>query len=234
MSLSASVIIPAYDEPVLLSQCLSALRDQTADEVVVAASDETTQRIAKRHAACDTVVSDDRNGAGAARNRAVDASSGNILLFTDADTIVPPDWVSTHRRHYADSSVIGVGGPARPLDGSTKDEILFKLLSDYYYRVFWPVGFTQLPTFNCSYRRSTFLEHDGFDEEIPFMEDTELSLRLRDAGELVYDAETRVDTSARRENTEGYVSVFLTYAHAYFSHYVLNSDFEDGYFNRVK
>ena len=229
MQLSASVIVPAYEEPVFLSQCLSSLRSQQA-EVIVVASDETTQTVAESHAACDLVVNDKQNGAGAARNQGVEASSGEILLFTDADTIVPPDWVSNHCRHYSDADVIGVGGPAQPLDGDEKDEIMFKILSDYWYRVSWPVGFIQLPTFNCSYRRSTFLEHDGFDEEIPFMEDTELSLRLRDVGEFVYDPQTCVETSARRENNEGYVSVFLTYVEAYVSHYVLDKEFEGGYF----
>jgi len=230
MAVSASVIVPAYEEPVFLSQCLSSLRRQPA-EVVVVASDAPTRHVAERHAACDLVVEDEGEGAGAARNRGVEASSGDVLLFTDADTTVPGDWVENHRRHYADPEVVGVGGPARPLDGDRRDDLLFRLLSDYWFRLSWPLGFLQLPTFNCSYRRVTFLSDGGFDEGIPFMEDTELSLRLRDAGEFVYDPETRVATSVRRENEQGYLSLFLLYADAYVRYYVLDEEFDGEYFD---
>ena len=229
MPVSASVIVPAYEEPVFLSQCLSSLRGQAA-EVVVVASDAPTRHVAQSHAACDLVVEDDGEGAGAARNRGVEASTGDVLLFTDADTTVPPEWVATHCRHYDNPSVVGVGGPARPLDGDTADEVLFRILSDYWFRASWPLGFIQLPTFNCSYRRSTFLEHGGFDEGIPFMEDTELSLRLRDTGEFVYDPGTRVATSVRRESDQGYLSLFLLYARAYVYYYVLDREFDGEYF----
>lgn len=62
------------------------------------------------------------------------------------------------------------------------------------------------------------------------MEDTEFSLRIKKAGEMVYDPTTCVRTSVRRESEEGYLSVFLTYAQAYVSHYVLNRKFEGEYF----
>lgn len=228
---SASVVVPAYEEPDNLQRCLSALADQDAEVVVVAGGDDHTDAVAREHPACDHVVSDEGNGAGAARNRGVEAASGEVLLFTDADTVVPERWVATHRRHYSDDDVIGVGGPARPLEGGLKHRVLFKLLSDYWYRVSWPLGFVQQPTFNCSYRRDVFEAGGGFDEDIPFMEDTELSMRLKEYGEVVYDPATAVRTSVRRERDEGYLSVFVTYARAYFDYYVRGEDFDGQYFD---
>lgn len=229
MGFVVSAVVPAYEDVDQLARCLDALAGQDAEVVVVAGTDADATA-AVEHDAVDVVVRDEGGGAGAARNRGAAAASGDVLCFTDADTVVPDDWVASHERYYADDGVVGVGGPARPLEGSLTDRALFRLLSDYWYRVSWPVGFVQLPTFNCSYRASTFHENGGFDEDIPFMEDTELSMRLRDAGEFVYDTDTRVRTSARREQDEGYVSLFATYAKGYLDYYVLGRSPDDGYF----
>jgi glycosyltransferase involved in cell wall biosynthesis len=228
---TASVVVPAYNEADRLEQCLSSLAGQDAEVVVVAGGDDGTPELAASHDAVDVVVRDENRGPGAARNRGVEAASGDVVLFTDADTVVPEDWVVTHRRHYEDDDVVGVGGPAAPLEGGLRNRVLFTLLSDWWYRVSWPVGFVQLPTFNCSYRTATFREHGGFDESIPMMEDTELSLRLRDAGTLPYDPETRVETSARREQDEGYLSLFATYVSAYVTYFLLGREpDEEGFF----
>lgn len=230
MSLSCSVVIPAYEEAARLRRCLDPLTDQDAEVLVVVGGDDETEVIAGAHEACDVVLRDVGTGAGAARNRGVEAAIGDVVLFTDADTVVPTDWVELHRRHYADPEVIGVGGPARPLEGGLKDRLLFKLLSDYWYRISWPVGIVQLPTFNCSYRTSVFREHGWFDEELQFMEDTELSLRLKDVGVISYDPATCVRTSARRERREGYWSVFLTYLRTYVRYYLFGRDPRGDYF----
>lgn len=228
---SASVVVAAHNEAALLERCLSALAEQDAELVVVASGGDGTREIAAAHDAVDVLVRDEERGPGAARNRGVDAASGDIVLFTDADTVVPSDWVETHRRHYADEDVVGAGGPARPLEDGWRNRVLFKVLSDWWYRVSWPLGFVQQPTFNCSYRASVFREHDGFDEDIPMMEDTELSLRVRHSGDIVYDPDTEVETSARREENDGYLSLFVTYVGAYVSYYLLGRDpDEEGFF----
>lgn len=234
MTVSVSVIVPAYEEPGNVARCLASLQGQDAEVVVVAGGEDDDATVARNHPVADVVVEDDGRGAGAARNRGVEAASGDVLGFTDADTVVPEDWVANHRRHYADDDVVGVGGPAQPLEDSLKDRLLFRVLSDYWYRVSWPVGFIQLPTFNCSYRATTVRANDGFDEDIPFMEDTELSMRLRSEGEFVYDPETCVETSARREQDEGYLSLFATYVKGYLDYYVLDRNPDEGYFSSRK
>ncbi|MFB6224504.1 MAG: glycosyltransferase [Haloarcula sp.] len=228
--MDAAVIVPACNEAETLSRCLAPFESQAAELVVVAGGDDKTERVARETPFVDTVVRCDEGGAGTARNRGAAAATKSILLFTDADTVVPDDWVRLHLRHYADDDVVGVGGPARPLETSLKHRVLFKLLSDYWYRVSWPLGFIQQPGFNCSFRADTFESADGFNEEIPFMEDTELSLRLKDSGRIVYDTDTCVATSARREADEGYLSLFAKYLRGYANHYILRREFDADYF----
>lgn len=225
-----SVIIPAYNEADTIGDTLDSLRGQEAEVVVVVDGDDRTGEIAEDHDTVSEVVDGSGNGAGAARNRGVCRSDGDVVLFTDADTLVSDDWVANHRRHYADRRVVGVGGPATSIRDDLKDRLLFKLLSDYWYRVTWPVGFVQQPGFNCSFRRRPFVEEGGFNEEIPFMEDTEMSMRMKERGRIVYDTDTEVATSARREVREGYFNLFLQYARAYLDYYVFDRELEDGYF----
>ncbi|WP_440771324.1 glycosyltransferase [Natronorubrum sp. DTA28] len=212
---TASVVVPAREEVARLERTLDSLAKQVFDgelEVVVVASGSATLAAAREHSVTDRVLVDEwENGPGAARNRGAEAATGELLLFTDADTVVPPAWVRCHRRHYATPSVVGVGGPLRPITGAVRHRLLFRLLSDWWYRLSWPLGFVQQPGCNCSVRRSAFEAVGGFDESLPFLEDTDLSLRLRDEGVVVYDHTCPVETSARRQREEGYLPLFLAY-----------------------
>lgn len=223
---TASVIVPARDEGDLLARTLDSLAAQCGaiayEVIVVAAGDDGTIAAARDHPATDRVVVDDRrDGAGRARNAGAAVADGDLLLFTDADTVVPPSWVRRHRRHYANAEVAGVGGPMRPLEGGVRHRIAFRVLSDWWYRLSWPVGFVQQPGCNCSVRREAFEAIGGFDESLPFVEDTELSLRLADRGTVVYDRRCPVWTSARRQAAEGYGSLFFAYLIGYVECFLL-------------
>ncbi|WP_137288273.1 glycosyltransferase [Natronorubrum halophilum] len=216
---AASVVVPARDEPRRLERTLDSLAAQAFDgslEVIVVASGDETLAAARAHPVAERVLVDDRrDGPGSARNEGAAIAIGDVLLFTDADTVVPRAWVRAHLRHYATPAVVGVGGPLRPLAGTLRHDVLFRVLSDWWYRVSWPLGFVQQPGCNCSVRRSAFEAVGGFDDALSFLEDTDLSPRLREAGLVVYDHRCPVATSSRRQEREGYVSLFLAYLVGY-------------------
>ncbi len=215
----ASVVVPAHDEGDRLDRTLDALAAQRFDgrlEVIVVASGETTVTVARERSVVDRVLVDDCGaGPGPARNRGATAADGDVVLFTDADTVVPPTWVRRHWRHYATPEVVGVGGPLRPLESDVRHRVSFRVLSDWWYRACWPVGFVQQPGPNCSVRRTAFEAVDGFDESLGFLEDTDLSLRLAREGTVVYDHTCPVETSARRQERVGYARLFLCYLAGY-------------------
>lgn len=225
------MIIPAYNEEDSIAGTLDSLKGQGAEVVVVADGDDSTRDIAEGHEAVDKIVSSSGNGAGPARNRGVEASEGDLVLFTDADTVVPENWVSRHLEHYKDEEVVGVGGPAGSREENLKDRIMFRIVSDYWYRISWPFGFVQQPGFNSSFRKEDFLDEGGFNKKISFLEDTELSLRMKKHGKIPFDKETKVRTFARRENEEGYFSLFFKFVKAYTNYYVLDNGIEQDYFD---
>ncbi|MCU4753842.1 glycosyltransferase [Halobacteria archaeon AArc-curdl1] len=228
-----SVIIPAKAEGYRLGQTLDSISEQQFDstaEVIVVACGGATIEVARRHAVVDRVLEETvpestasesnatERGPGQARNRGSRVATGDILLFTDADTVVPPTWIQDHYRHYLTPAIVGVGGPLEPLERQLRHRLCFRVLSDWWYRVSWPVGFVQQPGPNCSVRRSAFEEVDGFDESLPFLEDTDLSLRLRSTGVLVYDRTCPVRTSTRRQQRVGYFRLFITYLLGYLAY----------------
>jgi cellulose synthase/poly-beta-1,6-N-acetylglucosamine synthase-like glycosyltransferase len=227
----ATVVIPAHNESDNLGRTLDALYGQDTGVIVVVGGTDGTATVARTHPTVNCVIEDAaENGPAAARNRGARAAETEVVCFTDADTIVRPGWVTRHLRHYHDPSVVGVGGPLRPFDGDLSDEVLFKFLSDWWYRISWLFGFVQASGNNCSYRRESFLDAGGFDESMSFIEDTDCSLRMNRRGTVVYDPRATVETSVRRQSEAGYFGLFLTYVAGY-SRYVLGCDPGGEYFH---
>ena len=109
------VVIPVHNEEALLGDCLQSVRQAAADplldaepvEVVVVldACIDRSAALAIRHKA--QIVSLNARCVGAAR--ALGASwaldyGARWIAFTDADTIVPPNWLSVQLELYADAT----------------------------------------------------------------------------------------------------------------------------------
>ena len=115
---STSVLVPSLGRPSSLEECLRALGRQTVapgEVIVVWQGDDTTTRdTAERMAGeltCPVrVVHQPEAGIVPAENRALEAASGELILLTDDDAVVPPDWVERHASYYADPTIGAVGG----------------------------------------------------------------------------------------------------------------------------
>jgi len=108
-----------------------------------------------------------------ARNRGVEGSHGDYVLFCDDDVLTPPGWIAAHAAAHRDGDRV-VNGPilnvsseaSRPLPSPAN-----------YSRAF-------LCTCNASLSKRAFVDVGGFDESFDLYgwEDTELGLRLRERG----------------------------------------------------
>lgn len=115
-----SVIIPSYNKALPLMLTLTAFETQTYShdqfEVVVVndgSTDDTMERLSRYRPSYRLIpVSlDETAGRSAARNRGVEAASGEILIFCDPDFLVTPDFVKTHdsyHRQHRNAVVSGV------------------------------------------------------------------------------------------------------------------------------
>jgi glycosyltransferase involved in cell wall biosynthesis len=117
-----SIVVPAFNEELLLPKCLESLlaQDYAGDlEILVVdnASSDGTARVARSHGV--KVISEPIRGYSHALIAGFSAASGEIIACTDADTVVPPDWVSSMIREYVHRpELVAIGGEVEYVDAS--------------------------------------------------------------------------------------------------------------------
>lgn len=201
-----SVVIPAYNEEKCIGQCLFSLTKQDTKEpfeviVVNNASTDRTAEVAQQYE--DRlhlrVIQEEHKGRGRARTAGFALAKGDIILSTDADTIVPPHWIEALSSPLrTGGNVVGVSSPCIFM-GSTrwKRKVLsFQWILMRLYRFFW--GHFWLNGFSFAIRKDTYEKAGGFNADIDSQEDTDLSKRVAPMGIILFLPGTAVVTSARR------------------------------------
>ena len=112
--MTVSVVIPCYNEEKYIGKCLESIVQQTQkpDEVIVVDNNcaDRTVEIAKKFGA--RIVKEKNQGIITARNTGFDAAKYEIIARTDADAILPPDWISKIKEHFKDPNLGTLSGPA--------------------------------------------------------------------------------------------------------------------------
>ena len=233
-----SVVIPTRDRWEMLARCLKALdaaceRVDGAVEVLIAddGSAETVELGQGSNIAVRVLRRESAGGSGAARNLALTAASGPLVLFIDDDIEVELDLVERHIRHHQlhparSEALVGIvtWTRARPVSAHMRwlerggPLFAFDTIADP--RNVDPAHFC---TANVSVKRSLLGEVEGpFDERLRRFTDVELGVRLAGAGmRLQYDPlavawHLRHDTPAStdaRMRVVGEASVMLDAIH---------------------
>jgi cellulose synthase/poly-beta-1,6-N-acetylglucosamine synthase-like glycosyltransferase len=127
---SVSVVIAAHDEARSIGDRVDNLLavDYPTDclEIVIASdgsSDRTVAEARRRDDPRVRVLDLPRTGKADALNAAVAASTGEILVFSDANTAYAPDAIRQLVRSFADPDVGGVAGNQVYLPGAAKGEL---------------------------------------------------------------------------------------------------------------
>ncbi|HLQ65723.1 MAG TPA: glycosyltransferase [Candidatus Limnocylindrales bacterium] len=212
--MNVSVVVPAFNEEALLAACLDSLlaQDYAGEiEIIVVdnASTDATAEIALARGV--RVVSEPERGYSRALASGFAAASGEVIATTDADTVVPPDWISRLVREYHEHpDAVAVGGEivfCRPNRRARLfTHALLPLVNLVDRRC--PEG-PHLWGANFSVRRCAFLAAGGWNLDFNLQVDTELSERLRAHGRVVLLEDLRVFTSCRRWNRVLGRSLFL-------------------------
>lgn len=155
-------------------------------------------------------------GTGALRNLAVRAAQGSILLFTDSDCIVDPDWIDRAIAAVSSDHPIVAGGIRFPM-GNIWD-LGDNLAIFHGVHVSRPAGPApgHVGTNNLAVMRSVFDALNGFDDELTVGEDGDFLDRARRAGHAVwFDPSFAVRHQSNRDTAEKVRAHARWYAEGY-------------------
>jgi len=232
-----SVVIPALNEEEEIGECLESMHQQSFPyfEVIVAdnGSTDATASIARVHGA--HVIEERERGIARARQAGFEAARGEIIASTDADTIVPPNWI--RRIHHAfseDHTLCAVFGPFHLKRGSSPDPRINRLLpyleriGTSYHRGTTALGLPQFSGTNFAVRKGVFFQTGGFRSPkdghyYQRSEDIQLGLKLHRAGKVRFLEDLAVCTSARKLNKDLW-KIPISNVPDYFSFFIRNGD----------
>ncbi len=190
-ALDASVIVATRDRHDLLADLVSSLAQSAVLPRELIVVDDGSVRPVDEHQLRRSlpvrvrVVRNERSvGPGAARNRGVHASRGEILLFTDDDCVVDAGWAEhlVAALVGGNEELGGVGGRVRARDRDVVSRYyeLHRILEPRAHDAAHPRRVPYLVTANCAIRRDAFMRAGGFDGRIPAAggEDAALSMRI--------------------------------------------------------
>lgn len=196
-----SVIVPTYNEEQNIERCLRSLANQTVPketyEVIVVDGNSKDQTRELAEPLADAVFIQKSKRVGGARNDGAMAASGEIIATTDADCIIPPDWVERIARNFAEREIVQLYGMVYPIE-----EGFWNRLSLAGANTFSWVGYHTRTIYftlgcNTAFDRDAFMEA-GMYRCIDAGDDLEIAQRMRKLGKVYLDPGLKVGFSMRR------------------------------------
>lgn len=195
-----SVVIPVYNEELYIRRCLEAVTTQedVADEIIIIDNNCTDKTIEIASQFNVKIVKEAEQGICAARNAGFNVARYDIIARTDADTIVPSDWIKKIRSNFESSPIDALGGPfvyyELPIRTSLFSNIFYGLI-----RVIQTHN--TLIGFNMAIKKQMWntVKSSVCHDVDKIHEDIDLAIHVdKKNGKIKYDRTLIVRTSARR------------------------------------
>jgi GT2 family glycosyltransferase len=186
-----SVVVPTCGRPDLLNRCLAALTEQTLDpstyEIIVVDDRPSRRtedivgnwaaRVANKGLDVRYFPNFGTHGPAAARNRGWQEACGDIIAFTDDDTVPDKEWLKQGADAFDGDVDVVWGRIEMPLSSQPTD----------YERDAQRLASAEFVTANCFCLKSVLQYLRGFDERFRYAwrEDSDFYFRLLDSGAAV-------------------------------------------------
>lgn len=207
-----SVIIPTKNEELLLPSCLASLTNQKTTvpfEIIIVDTNSTdkTPLIAKSFGV--RLIRERKKGKVYAFRHGAESAHGDILCFTEADCVVPNDWIETIAGYFVTHPSVGTVCGIYTFRhtnrlqrfGTIIGHVMAHLL---FYALYWHHS---IRASNVAIRKSVYTKSGGFSLLYKELYDVELSFRLSKFGSIKILPRMMIETSDRR--IRGRVLVYI-------------------------
>lgn len=203
--MNVSIIIPTYNEENYIGRTLQSILDGTDERlteiiVVDGKSIDNTEGVVKKFSGVRFLSSSNRSRAGQ-MNLGAASSSGDILYFIHADTIVPSTFLDDIER--AIQSGFLHGSYSFEFDSQRP---IFRI-NNFLTRL--KFSFVRGGDQTLFVKRDAFEEEGGYDEKYVIMEEYDLLRKLKKRGSFCL-MEGSVKVSARKYEKNSYLRVLLS------------------------
>lgn len=206
-----SIIIPVYNRPEELNELLeSCLKQSFKNFELIILEDGSTigsETIIKRYENHLTInyIQKANTGPSDTRNKGMQLSKGEFYLIIDSDVILPKDYLTEIYQKINQESIDCFGGPDAALDSFTpiQKAINFSMTSfittggirgSKSNKKFFP------RSFNMGLKPEVFKKTNGFNSNLRFGEDIDLSIRIYELGFQVKYLDSAYVFHKRRTN----------------------------------
>ena len=201
-----SVVVVSFNTKACLTKCLAAIPNEC--EIIVvdnASTDGSPETVAKDFPHANLIRNEQNRGFGAANNQGIDAATRPLVLFLNSDAYAQPGAIEALADQMRDPAVVAVGGKLLNPDGTLQvssanrltlwavfceQSLLEKAFpSSNFFSPYWNTrrlkGTSEVEQVMgaCLMIRPV----ERFDERyFLYCEDTDLCLRLRSHGKILY------------------------------------------------
>jgi peptidoglycan/xylan/chitin deacetylase (PgdA/CDA1 family) len=226
-----SVIIPARNEENYVGSCIESVKAQDFGDyeiiVVDNGSTDRTAEVAKKLGA--RVIFEPRVGLPQARETGRRAAKGEILSYIDADTVIPPFYLSKIAEFFDNhKEVAATTNPFLFYDGNWKTNTFIKFVFKFTFPLYHKIlSFFKLPRFvlggSFAVRSHILEKAGGFNTDLTFYgEDTDISIRISKEGPIAFLPDLYAKTSARRYINQGFLKTQSIYLYNHLSIFLSN------------
>jgi GT2 family glycosyltransferase len=205
-----SVVVCTYNAERTMAPCLESLSKLNyPDYEVIVVNDGSTDgslAIAERFGYCK-IISQPNKGLSVARNVGAEASTGEIVAYTDSDCVADPDWLNYLVAKMEAADLVACGGPnfPPPEDSLIPSAVAVSpggpthvLLSDDTAE--------HIAGCNMAFRRDVLLQLGGFDPVYRAAgDDVDICWRFQDAGYTIGFSPAAVVWHFRRNTVKAYI-----------------------------
>lgn len=200
--MKVSVVIPAYNEAKYIGKCLESIVNQKVqpDEIIIVDNNCTdkTPEIAKKFGA--RIVKEEKQGMISARNTGFNSANYEIIARTDADAILPKDWISKIKEHFKDPNLGALSGPASYFDVPLMSQVSTIATFILFKTIGFLLGHPMLFGPNIALRKSSWekIKNDICLSDIEVHEDVDLAIHLSKITNIKFDRNFAIRTTRGR------------------------------------